>query len=260
MDKIRTLIIDDEPLARKRLAGLLKEHSEFSIIGECSNGLDAVAAIQSHTPDVVFLDMQMPDLDGLGVLQQLGTENLPVIIFVTAYDTYAVKAFEVHAVDYLLKPFDDERFEQTIAYVKLHLRRKVADDLGSRLTALYHDLASQRQPATSPTERIPIKSAGRVFFLNTSDIDWLEAEGNYVSLHAGKASHLVRDTMSVMEAKLDSKKFLRIHRSVIVNTLRIKEMQPWSHGEYVLILQDGTRLTSSRNYADNLNKLLQKSH
>src|SRR5262249_1366388 len=253
MEKIRTLIVDDEPLARERIADLLDGDAEFEIVGECGDGLAAVAAIEAHKPDLLFLDVQMPELDGFGVLEAI--EETPVIIFVTAYDQYALRAFEVHALDYLLKPFDRERFDKALQRAKRQLARERVGAVNQRLVALLADLKARPKPL----ERLVIKSGGRVFFLRAEEIDWIESAANYLSLDVGRESHLLRETINSLAAKLDSEKFLRIHRSTIVNLERVKELQPWFHGDYVVIMQDGTQLTSSRSYREQLHKLLGKS-
>jgi len=253
MDKIRTLIVDDEPLARERIVDMLVGDAEVAIIGECGDGLAAVAAVEAHKPDLVFLDVQMPELDGFGVLEAI--EQTPVIVFVTAYDQYALRAFEVHALDYLLKPFDRERFDKALRRAKRQIERERAGTMNRELAALLADLKSRPKPL----ERLVIKAGGRVFFLRVDEIDWIEAAANYVKLHAGGEAHLLRETINGLAAKLDPDKFLRVHRSIIVNLERIKEMQPWFHGDYVIIMQDGAQLTSSRNYREQLRKLLSKS-
>jgi two-component system LytT family response regulator len=253
MDKIRTLIIDDEPLARERIVDMLVSDAEVEIIGECGDGLAAVAAIEAHKPDLIFLDVQMPELDGFGVLEVI--EATPVIIFVTAYDQYALRAFEVHALDYLLKPFDRERFDKALQRAKHQIERERAGAVNRELAALLADIKSRPKPL----ERLVIKAGGRVFFLRVDEIDWIEAAANYVKLHAGKEAHLLRETINGLAAKLDPDKFLRIHRSIIINLDRVKELQPWFHGDYVVVLQDGTQLTSSRNYREQLRKLLGKT-
>ncbi|MGH9832026.1 MAG: LytR/AlgR family response regulator transcription factor [Blastocatellia bacterium] len=255
MEKIRALIVDDEPLARERILDLLAGDVEVEIAGECGDGLSAVAAIEHHKPDLLFLDVQMPELDGFGVLEAIDEAKAPVIIFVTAYDQYALRAFEVHALDYLLKPFDRERFDKALQRAKHQIARERAGAVNQELVALLTDLKARPKPL----ERLVIKSAGRVFFLRAEEIDWIEAAANYVKLHVGKESHLLRETINGLAAKLDPDKFLRIHRSTIINLERVKELQPWFHGDYVVILQDGTQLTSSRNYREQLHKLLGKS-
>lgn len=250
--KARTLIVDDEPLARDRLRQLLQAEPEVELVGECADGAEAVASIRALTPDLVFLDVQMPELSGFQVLEQLQGGPMPLVIFVTAYDEYALRAFEVHAVDYLLKPFDRERFQKALQRALDQLKRSRVGELNDRLSALLKDLGL---PGKYP-ERLVVKSGGRVVFVPVQDIDWIEAADNYVQLHVGAESHLHRQTMTELEQTLPPDKFLRISRSTIVNVTRIKEMQPLFHGEYAVILRDGTRLTLSRGYRDKLGQLL----
>jgi two-component system, LytTR family, response regulator len=252
--KIRTLVVDDEMLARERVLSLLQQESDVEVVGQCSDGGEAVAAIDEQAPDLVFLDVQMPGCDGFEVLKQVNPERMPTVIFVTAYDEYALRAFEVHALDYLLKPFGKDRFQQTLRHAREALEGRRAGDLGRRLLAMVHDI----KPEPQRVERLVVKSGGRVFFLRTDEIDWIEAAGNYVRLHLGQESHLFRETMNRMESRLDARRFARIHRSRIVNTERIKELQPWFNGDHVVILRDGTRLTLSRGYKEKLQQRLGK--
>jgi len=233
---------------------LLQQETDVEVIGECSDGGQAVSAINQQSPDLVFLDVQMPGTDGFGVIQNIGADRMPTVVFVTAYDEYALKAFEVHALDYLLKPFGKDRFQETLKHAREHLERRRAGDFGRRLLALVQDL----KPEQPRFDRLVVKSGGRVFFLRTEEIDWIEAAGNYVRLHLGEESHLFRETMNGMEGRLDTRQFVRIHRSRIVNTERIKELQPWFNGEYVVILRNGTRLTLSRGYREKLQEQLGK--
>jgi two-component system, LytTR family, response regulator len=249
---IRALLVDDEPLAREMIREMLKDDSAAEVVGECVNGREAIEAIQEHNPDLIFLDVQMPEIGGFEVLEALKSVHMPHVIFVTAYDQYAVRAFEVHALDYLLKPFDRERFDSAWRRAKAHILATRNGDMDQRILAILEELKA----GSKYLERLVIKSGGRVFFLDTDDIDWIEAEGNYVSVHTGKKSHLLRETISSLEAQLDPKKFLRIHRSSIVKIDRIKELQPWFHGEYRVLLMDGTQLTLSRNYRENLQEAL----
>jgi two-component system LytT family response regulator len=249
---IRALLVDDEPLAREMIREMLKDDTEAVIVGECINGREAIDAIQEHNPDLIFLDVQMPEIGGFDVLEALKSVHVPHVIFVTAYDQYAVRAFEVHALDYLLKPFDRERFDSAWRRAKSHILSTRNGEMDQRILAILEELKA----GSKYLERLVIKSGGRVFFLDTDDIDWIEAEGNYVSVHTGKKSHLLRETISSLEAQLDPKKFLRIHRSSIVKIDRIKELQPWFHGEYRVLLMDGTQLTLSRNYRENLQEAL----
>ncbi len=255
MTKIRTLVVDDEPIARERILSLLQHEADVEVIGQCADGLQAVSAIQQQSPDLVFLDVQMPGCDGFGVIQNIGADRMPTVVFVTAYDEYALRAFEVHALDYLLKPFGKDRFQETLKHARESLERRRAGDLGRRRLALVHDLKPEQQRL----DRLVVKSGGRVFFLRTDEIDWIEAAGNYVRLHLGEESHLFRETMNGMETRLDTRRFVRIHRSRIVNSERIKELQPWFNGEYVVILRNGTRLTLSRGYREKLQEQLGKA-
>ena len=249
--KIRTLIVDDEPLARERLTELLRTEPELELIGECSDGATAVAQIRQLAPDLVFLDVQMPELDGFGVLGQLEEGRRPAVVFVTAYDQYALKAFEVHAGDYLLKPFDQERCQTALQRALQRLRGKDSADLTRRLSALLADL----KPEARPADRIAVKGEGRVVLVKLDDLDWVEAADNYVVLHTGQESHLLRETLTNLEARLPAAKFLRISRSAIVNLERIKELQPLFHGEYVVVLRNGAKVTLSRGYRDKLPQL-----
>jgi len=253
--KIRALIVDDEPLARERLMSLLAAESDIEVAGQCANGAEALAAIEEKAPDLVFLDVQMPELDGFGVLAALEGERRPAIIFVTAHDRFALKAFEVHAIDYLLKPFDRERFQKALDRARGQVKRQQGGQIDDRLAAL---LAELKQDQTKQLDRIPVKGSGRVVLVKVNDIDWIEAADNYVNLHAGKEAHLHRETMTALEKKLPAEKFLRISRSAMVNVDRIKELQPMFHGDYTVILQNGTKLTLSRGYRDALNQLLGK--
>jgi two-component system LytT family response regulator len=252
---LKTLIVDDEPLARERVATLLQNEEAIEILGECRDGLEAIAAIQQLHPDLVFLDVQMPGADGFQVIQAIGAEKMPMVIFVTAYDQHALKAFEVRALDYLLKPFDRDRFREALGRARHHVDQQETGDLGRRLLALVKDL----RPAAPKTDRLVVKAGGRLFFLRTDEIDWIEAAGNYARLHVGGEAHLIRETMQSLESRLDAERFFRIHRSRIVNMERIQELQPWFNGEYVVILRNGTRLTLSRGYREKLQERLGKA-
>lgn len=252
--RVRVLLVDDESLARAMLREMLSDDQDVEIVGECVNGCEAVEAINTTVPDLVFLDVQMPEVGGFEVLEVLGKEQIPHVIFVTAYDQYAVRAFEVHALDYLLKPFDRERFDLSWQRAKAQIMQDRDGGVDQRILALLEEMKA----GSKYLERLVIKAAGRIYFLETSEIDWIEAEGNYVSVHAGKKSHLLRETISSLEAQLDPKKFLRIHRSYIVRIDRIRELQPWFHGEFRVVLQNGMQLTLSRNYRDKLQEALGK--
>jgi two-component system LytT family response regulator len=251
--KIRTLIVDDEPLARQRLSTLLEKESDIELVGECANGRDAVAALGQLKPDLLFLDVQMPLLDGFGVLEALRGERLPAVIFVTAYDRYAVRAFETHALDYLLKPFDRSRFGKALERARTQLERDQHAQTTQHLRALLEDVSAARKRM----DRLIIKAGGKVSFLRLEEIDYMEAAGNYVRVHVGDEVHLLRETMSHLESRLKGTRFLRIHRSTIVNIDRIRELQPTFHGDHVVILKGGTELTLSRGYRDNLEALLE---
>jgi two-component system, LytTR family, response regulator len=244
----RILIADDEPLARERLKMLLVGQEGFEVVGECHDGPSTIDAIRRNRPDLVFLDVQMPGANGFEVVSALGEEELPLFVFVTAFDKYALKAFDVHALDYLLKPFDRDRFLQALARARQQLERPPDSDLRSRLLALVRDL----EPAPQRLERFVIKSGGRVFFVRADEIDWIEAAGNYVKLHVGTETHLLRETMNAVETQLPRETFYRIHRCHIVNIERVKELQPWFNGEYVVFLRTGARLTLSRGYREKL--------
>jgi two-component system LytT family response regulator len=258
MEKIRALIVDDEPIARRGIRQQLKIEPDVEIVGECANGLEAIAAIESQKPDLIFLDVQMPLLDGFGVVEALGAENPPAVVFVTAYDEHAIRAFEVNALDYLLKPIDFERFQKTLARVREQLKGLKTKQLDHKLSALLRSLDEFKstEAQTAPLDRVVIKEQGRISFLSVDEIDWLCAQGNYVQLHAGSETHLLRETVDGMESKLAPGKFVRLRRSTIVRTERIKELHPLFNGEYAVILKDGTQLQSTRRYRKNLDALL----
>jgi len=249
--KIRTLVVDDEPLARRRIQRMLARHPDIEVIGECTGGREAIRVIREQQPTLVFLDVQMPEVDGFAVLDAIGARDMPLIIFVTAYDQYAVRAFEVHALDYLLKPFDRRRFDIALERAQSRLPSEQSD-ASERTLALLEELRAQQRHL----ERMVIKAGGRAFFIKTEEIDWIEAEGKYVRLHIGRESHLVREAISQIEAQLDPKRFLRIHRSTIVNLDRVRELQPWFHNDYRVILRDGTELMLSRSCRKRLGERL----
>jgi len=249
MSRIRVLIVDDEPIARRGVRLQLKGDPEVEIIGECANGMEAIAAIQAKSPDLVFLDVQMPEMDGFEVIEAVGVERMPRVIFVTAYDQYTLRAFEVHALDYLLKPFDRERFLKALNHARSSLER---GEFNRQLVRLLDD----RLAARKPLERLVIKSGGRIYFLNVDEVDWIEAADNYVELHVGRESHLLRETVSGLAARLDPGQFMRIRHSTIVNLERVKELRPLFRGEYLIVLRDGTELNSSRRYRKNLDAIL----
>jgi two-component system, LytTR family, response regulator len=265
MDTIRTLIVDDEPLARENLRIRLRDIGDFRVVGECRNGREAVAAILSEKPDLLFLDIRMPDMDGFAVIEQIPPEIQPAIVFVTAYDRYAIDAFRFHALDYILKPFDEERFAETLEVC----RQRIAEmrRLGREPEPLFRlaDGSNGDAPAVTGSERgasrpyldrLVIKSRGRVFFLRIQNLDWIEAYGDYVRLHAGERSYLLRRTMNEMEARLDPRAFARLSRSAIVNLDRVKELLPLSRGEHSVRLTDGRELKLTRTFRAKLEALL----
>ena len=251
---LRALIADDEALARKFVRRMLKDHHDVEIVGECTNGKETVTMIRKHQPDVVFLDVQMPEMDGFAVLESIGIDRLPEIIFTTAYEQYAIRAFELHALDYLLKPFDQARFEDAIKHAKERFRSGRPSDGPLQIRTLLESIKNKPQYL----DRLVIKAGGRITFLSTNEINWIEADDKYVHLHTSKASPMVRQTLSAMEVQLDPSKFRRVHRSAIVNVERIKELQLLFNGEHSILLEDGTKLTLSRNYKDKLFDLLGK--
>ena len=251
---IRALIVEDEPLARERLKMFLADERDVLVVGECADGRAAVSAIRSLRPDLVFLDIQLPELDGFGVVEEVGAGEMPAVIFVTAYDQHAIRAFDVRALDYLLKPYKRERLRGAVERARAQIRRGESVKLREQLLSL---LESVRQ-GPQHVERLMIKSAGRVYFIRADEIDWVEAEGNYVRIHAGKETHFLRETLGGMEAKLDPKKFVRIHRSAIANVGSIKELRPLFSGDYVVILRDGERLTLTRSHKEKLLSLFEK--
>ena len=240
---MRVIIIDDELPARKKVRTFLADEPRIEIIGEASNGLEAVNLIEQLRPDLIFLDIQMPGLTGFQVLQALDETIMPAVIFTTAYDEYAVKAFEVNALDYLLKPFDEERFQKALERVN---KQNSQNNQYNQLTNLLLEL--KKQP--NYLQRLLIKTAGKIIFIKTDEIDWIEAEEKYVQVYVGKDKYLYRETMNALEQQLNPENFTRIHRSYIVRIDFIKELVPWSHGDYLLILQDKTELSLGRNYRD----------
>jgi len=248
MTVMRTLLVDDEPLARDCIRLALEEVEDIEIIAECSDGSSAVAAIEQLEPDLVFLDVQMPGIDGFGVIEAIGPANMPPIIFVTAFDRHAIRAFEIHAMDYVLKPFDDERVHDAVRHARDRIRATRTDELASRIAALIENRRDRTE-----LRRIPVRERDRIRYIDIGNADYFEADGNYVRLHVGTTSHLVRATMSGLETRLDNR-FVRIHRSTIVNLDRVAEVQPWSGGDYIARLQNGGTLRISRKYRDTLLK------
>jgi two-component system LytT family response regulator len=260
---IRTLIVDDEQMARASIRVLLSGDPEIELVGECASGADAVTAIAARAPDLVFLDVQMPRMNGFEVLEALGDNRSFVVVFVTAFDTYAIEAFDVQALDYVLKPFDDRRFHRAVERAKDRIRHARLDHLATELVNAVSGTPSPDRPADKPApgsveplERIMIRDGGRTVFVPLSDIDWIEAADYYVQLHVGKKSYLLREPMRDLEARLDPRRFMRIHRSAIVAIDRVAELRPSAHGDHCVRLRDGTDLKLSRARRGRLRVLL----
>ena len=251
---IRAAIVDDEPLARRRIRNLLTREGDVEIIAECANGKEAIESLEASSPDVLFLDIQMPEIDGFDVLRTLGVGHVRVVIFVTAYDQFALRAFEAHALDYLLKPFDDERFEAALTRARERIRQERDGDLDRRFQALLESMHGDH----GYLRRLVVPVGHRNLFLRTEQIDWIGAERNYVRLHVGGRAYLMRENLSRIATVLDPKTFCRIHRSTIVNIDRIRSIESLFRGEYLVILHDGTKLASGRSYRGNVNALLGK--
>ncbi|MEW6737153.1 MAG: LytTR family DNA-binding domain-containing protein [Acidobacteriota bacterium] len=247
--RLQALVIDDEPPARKKIRMFLKDDPRVEVVGEASDGLEAIEAIERLAPDLIFLDIQMPHLNGFEVLAEIKTRPLPLIIFATAYDQYALKAFEVRALDYLLKPFDEERLaealERAFSWMSNH----------SQWNQKIDDLITELKGGQKHLQRILLKTVGKIILIKTEEIDWIDAEEKYVRLHIGKERHLYRETMNTLEQQLDPEKFIRIHRSYIINIDFLKEIVPWSNNDYIVVLKDGTQLNLGRNYRDRLLKM-----
>jgi len=250
---IKTIIVDDEELARERVRIFLAENNNFKVVAECRNGKECIEAILKHKPDLVFLDIQMPEMDGFEVLHQL-KDDLPTIIFVTAFDEYAVKAFEVQALDYLLKPFDRKRFNLALERV---LKSKKSDekDFEKKINSLLEYVNSSEK---NYPQRFIVKQSGKISFVPIDEIDYLEATGNYIKLVTANGSYLMRETMNNIEKKIEPGKFIRIHRSFIIKTEKIKELKPYFNGEYIVVLKNGKELKSSKTYKNGMNSLLLK--
>ena len=249
---IRTIIVDDVDLARERVKILLDD-AEIEIVGECANGREAVAAIRDLQPDLVFLDVQMPNIGGFDVIEIIGVEQMPAVIFVTAYDEFALRAFEINAVDYLLKPFDEERLRKAVARAKREIRREEpAKEIERRLRGLLKEI----KPEPKYLRRIPVKSARGTTLVSTEEIDWINAAGHYLEIHAGNETHLIRERLSQIEQRLDPETFVRVHRSTIVNLDRIKSLHPLFNGDHLIILKTGQELNLSRTYHEKLMQIL----
>lgn len=268
MRDVRVLIVDDEPLARRRIRRLLEKREGVEIVGEAANGRIAADAMEEQEPDIVFLDIQMPELDGFQALATAKARRPPVVVFVTAWGEHALKAFESHALDYLLKPFDDERFDRTLDRAIRRVEERETADLRGQLMRLLdvrEQAAAAAAPAGAPADgeahpdRIVIRDDDRLYFVRTADIDWIEAADYLVRIHAGGESHVIRESLTSLEERLDPRRFIRIHRSTIVNLDRVKELQPWFHGAYAVVLEDGTELRLSRGRRKELERRLGRS-
>jgi two-component system, LytTR family, response regulator len=249
---LTALIVEDEPLAREGLRDLLAKDPDISVIREARDGCEAVSAIQQAKPDLVFLDVQMPEVDGFEVVRRIGAEHMPAVVFVTAHDQYAIQAFEINALDYLLKPVIEARFVKALARAKARIRSALATDSSARIVDLLESMACPRRYL----QRVAVRSAGKAVLLRMDEVDWMEGAENYVQLHTGRSSHLLQVTMNALEKSLDPEKFLRVQRSIIVNLDRVKDLKPAAHGEYTITLRDGTCLRTGRTYSSRLRALL----
>ncbi len=255
MEPLRALVVDDESLARDTLRRLLGGDPEIEVVGECAGGAEAARVIQDVTPDILFLDVQMPEVDGFEVLRRARPAEVPAVVFVTAHDAYAIRAFEAEALDYLLKPFDDERFHRTVERAKARVREHRVNRLARRMAATL-DARAEPTPAASYVERLPIRGEGKVLFVRVDDVDWIEAADYCVRVHTAGRFHLLREPLGELESRLDPRRFVRVHRSAIVNLGRIKELQSHFHGDGVVVLHDGSRLRVSRGRRERLHRLL----
>ena len=242
--QFRLLIVDDEDLARQRVHSLLTPRSDFEVVGECATGAEAVRAIRELQPDIVLLDVQMPELDGFDVISEIGAQNMPLVIFATAFDEYAIDAFEVGAVDYLLKPVDEERFNRTLDRAAKRLRSSADDTTVAQMSALLRRINS----ITTSAGRFAVKVHGKILFLDPAEIYWIQARDDIARVHLADSAYDVREPLSHLEARLPGNSFLRVHRSVIVNTSHIRAAEPFDQGDQMLILRNGKRLTTGRSY------------
>lgn len=256
---IRVLIVDDEPIARRGIRQQLRGEADVEVIGECGDGAAAIDAITELAPDLVFLDIQMPEVDGFDVVEAIGVAHTPAVVFVTAYDEHALRAFDVHAVDYVLKPIDRHRFRTAVERARRRLAHAPGQQLEERELSLDRRIAAALEelgrPAHDYAKRLAIKGDGRVILVDVDEVDRLEAAGNYVEVHSGARHHLLRETMASLEARLDPVRFVRVSRSSIVNATRVRELQPMFNGDFVVVLRDGTKVAASRRYRTAFDKL-----
>ena len=250
---IRAILADDEPLIREFLRANLAREPDVRVVGECGDGDETVDAIRSRPADVVFLDVQMPGCDGFEVIRAVGAAQMPLVVFVTAFDDYAIQAFEVHAIDYRLKPFDEDRVARAVEQVRVRLVERNRGQLAERLEQM---LQMQAAGKAGGARRIPVRCGQRIELLDAADIDWIEAESNYVTIHVGKRTHVIRETLGAVERRLDPTVFARVHRSYVVNLSRVTQLHPLFHGEYELVLSDGTRISTGRSYTHVVQRLL----
>jgi len=253
---IRTVVGDDEPLARERIRNLLSSEPDVEVVRECRDGHEILQALEELAPDLLFLDVAMPELDGFGVLELAPKTPAPAVIFTTAYDTYAIRAFDANALDYLLKPFDEVRFRKALARARQHIDLQRKSRSNTEVPYKPTATPTNKTAEQRAMDRLVFKSGGRIVFIQADEIEWVEASGNYVNVHVGKESHLLRETMNIFESKLDPRHFLRIHRSIIVNCDRIREVQPCNGSEYVVILKNGKELSLGRTYRDRIERLI----
>jgi two-component system, LytTR family, response regulator len=259
MPALRTVIADDEHLARKKLRLLLESETGVKVVAECQDGQQTVHAVQTHKPDLLFIDIRMPHLDGFQVLEEIGADEMPAVVFTSAYDQFAIRAFEAHALDYLLKPFEAERLHHAVERARAELLKSHNRDLTARILDLISQRTQPKSDAGLANDRMVVRTAGKVIFLDVAEIDWIEAAANYVKLHVGPEWYTMREGIGRIAERLDAERFVRIHRSVIVNVQKIRELQPCDSGEYIAVLKNGKELSCSRGYHAHLQRLIGKN-
>jgi two-component system LytT family response regulator len=257
---VRLLIVDDEPLAREGLRRIAGDHSGIEVVGECSNGVEALGAIEELRPDAMFLDIEMPELDGLRLVERVRPDLMPYVVFVTAYDRYALEAFRAHAIDYILKPLDRERMHEVFRRITEEVRRKTVDDLNLRLNAMLNHLERKTTaPKSGSLERVAVKIGDKIVIVETNTIDWIEASGNYVILHVGTAKYLLKSTLNHLGSMLDGNVFLQVHRSTIINTKSVREFRCFLKGSYAILMKDNSKIFSSRRFHRRIEEFLRLS-